>query len=222
MSKNEVPILGITRHRINIDGPGIITLVAFCGCPLNCKYCLNNECHDTIENNLVTVEELYDIVKIDNMYFLYSGGGITFGGGEPLLYNDFIRDFKRLCHPKWKINIETSLNVYTSKLTTLIDIIDTWIIDIKDLNPLIYKSYTGAKSDNVLNNLKIICNNKLQDNCLIRIPLIPYYNTMDDIKESEAILRNMGFDNCEVFEYQKHPIKSTIYGIEYAWKQKEK
>lgn len=39
------PIFGIYRHRMGIDGKGITTLVAFMGCPLKCKYCLNDECH---------------------------------------------------------------------------------------------------------------------------------------------------------------------------------
>lgn len=38
---NLVPILGVNRHRLLIDGEGVTTLVAFHGCPLHCKYCLN-------------------------------------------------------------------------------------------------------------------------------------------------------------------------------------
>ena len=32
-------IIGISRHRIGVDGPGVTTLVAFHGCTLSCKYC---------------------------------------------------------------------------------------------------------------------------------------------------------------------------------------
>ena len=38
---NTVPIIGISRHRLATDGKGVTTLVAFHGCPLRCKYCLN-------------------------------------------------------------------------------------------------------------------------------------------------------------------------------------
>ena len=34
-------LIGLSRHRIGVDGAGVTTLVAFHGCPLNCKYCLN-------------------------------------------------------------------------------------------------------------------------------------------------------------------------------------
>ena len=43
-------IMGISRLRIDTDGEGVTTLVAFYGCPLSCKYCINSQCNksDTI------------------------------------------------------------------------------------------------------------------------------------------------------------------------------
>ena len=40
------PLICIDRHRLTIDGEGVTTLVAFHGCPLRCKYCLNPQCLD--------------------------------------------------------------------------------------------------------------------------------------------------------------------------------
>ena len=34
-------VVGIARHRLVTDGEGVTTLVAFHGCPLRCRYCLN-------------------------------------------------------------------------------------------------------------------------------------------------------------------------------------
>ena len=39
-------IIGVSRHRLTTDGEGVTTLVAFNGCPLRCKYCLNKHCWD--------------------------------------------------------------------------------------------------------------------------------------------------------------------------------
>ena len=95
-------MIGISRHRLAIDGEGVTTLVAFHGCPLRCKYCLNPQSlsKDTqcIER---TVEELIDEVRIDQLYFLATGGGITFGGGEPLLNYVYIKAFCRQCSKEW-------------------------------------------------------------------------------------------------------------------------
>ena len=42
----EAPIIGIGRHRLAVDGQGVTTLVAFHGCTLRCKYCINSQCLD--------------------------------------------------------------------------------------------------------------------------------------------------------------------------------
>ena len=86
--------MSINRHRITTDGDGITTLVTFYGCPLRCKYCLNPVCFapDTPRTDL-TPDELYRMVMIDDLYFIASGGGVTFGGGEPLLNADFLQGF---------------------------------------------------------------------------------------------------------------------------------
>ncbi|MBF1451819.1 4Fe-4S cluster-binding domain-containing protein, partial [Prevotella pallens] len=44
MQEVKAPIIGIDRHRLTTDGEGVTTLVAFHGCPLHCKYCLNPQC----------------------------------------------------------------------------------------------------------------------------------------------------------------------------------
>lgn len=86
-----VPLIGIARHRLTIDGEGITTLVAFHGCPLRCKYCLNPT---SLQPDGVweryDCNQLYEEVRKDELYFLASCGGVTFGGGEPLLQNEFI------------------------------------------------------------------------------------------------------------------------------------
>ena len=68
---NLVPILGVNRHRLLIDGEGVTTLVAFHGCPLHCKYCLNPQSlSDDFDFPLYSCEQLYERVKVDELYFL--------------------------------------------------------------------------------------------------------------------------------------------------------
>ena len=94
---NLVPILGVNRHRLLIDGEGVTTLVAFHGCPLHCKYCLNPQSlSDDFDFPLYSCEQLYERVKVDELYFLATRGGITFGGGEPCLRSEFISRFREL------------------------------------------------------------------------------------------------------------------------------
>ena len=34
-------IFGVSRHRLTTDGEGVTTLVAGGGCPLRCRWCIN-------------------------------------------------------------------------------------------------------------------------------------------------------------------------------------
>ena len=142
--KQRMKIIGIARHRFSTDGDGVTTLVAFHGCPLRCRYCLNPQSlGDGGRFREYSLEELYAETCIDELYFIATNGGVTFGGGEPCLYADFIREFHKLCGASWRLNLETSLNVPSVNIETLLPVVNTMIIDIKDMNPEIYSSYTG-------------------------------------------------------------------------------
>lgn len=203
MTDNKVPIFGISRLRIPIDGEGVTTLVAFSHCPLRCDYCLNPQCEEERCAEHLTPQELLDKVKVDNLYFLATGGGICFGGGEPCLQSRFIEEFHKIIDPNWKLTIETSISVPEEHLLRLIPIIDQWIIDIKDMHPEVYLNYTKRPIDFLLHNLQILADKGLQDHCTLRIPLIPEYNTPELQTESQKILEEMGFTHFDVFKYKR-------------------
>ncbi len=197
-----LPLISINRHRLGIDGNGVTTLVGATGCPLSCAYCINPEITSTNTSVYPTTpSELFEKVKIDDLYFLTTGGGITFGGGESLLHGDFITAFKLLCPAGWKITVETSLNVPPDMLKKVLDTIDYYIVDIKDMNPITYKSYTGKDNHFVLDNLKTLSKNVPLENIKVRVPLIPKYNKKEDLESSTLILHSMGFTCIEQFSY---------------------
>lgn len=202
------PIFAISRHRIPIDGQGVTTLVTFSHCPLRCKYCLNPQCEDEARMHPYTPEQLMKEVQVDNLYFLATGGGVTFGGGEPCLRSEFIADFKQLAmnHPdssQWRFTIETSLAVAQHHIERLLPVIDQWIIDVKDMHPSIYERYTRHPIAPMLSNLQFLAERGLQERCHIRVPLILEFNTPELQAESRRILEAMGFHGIEMFEYIK-------------------
>ena len=148
------PLIGISRHRLSTDGEGVTTLVAFHGCPLRCKYCLNPQSlhSEGIWKNY-DCEQLYEEVRQDELYFLATNGGITFGGGEPCLQSDFIYEFRQLCGQEWQLSVETSLNVTQENIEKLVPVVDSYIIDIYDINNTIYQKYTGKINEKVLDYL---------------------------------------------------------------------
>ena len=203
MERSLARIIGIARPRLSTDGDGVTTLVAFHECPLHCRYCLNPQSlGDGGRFREYTPESLYREVRIDELYFLATNGGVTFGGGEPCLRPDFIREFRGLCGPAWQINLETSLNVPTANIEALLPVINTLIIDIKDMNSDIYRCYTGQSNDLVLDNLRLIADSGRQHDCIIRIPLIPNYDTDADRNASRKALEALGFNRFDLFTYQ--------------------
>ena len=195
--------IAVARHRLTVDGDGVTTLVCFYGCTLRCKYCINARCFgDVSESFELTPEELYDWVKCDHLYFVSTGGGVCFGGGEPLLYVDYIETFKKLCPSEWKFYCESALNVDTEAVKKAARLFDSFLIDCKDTNPEIYERYTGKDNKRMLENLKLLVDTVGADKITVRLPLIPEYNRDSDRDKSEALLREIGIVNFDRFEYK--------------------
>lgn len=196
-------LIGLSRHRIGVDGTGVTTLVAFHGCPLNCKYCLNPQAlsPEGVWKRF-SPEELFRAVSKDDLYFRATGGGVTFGGGEPLISYKEILSFSNICmshDKKWRINIETSLNVPKRLVEMMKGVVNHWIVDIKDMNPIIYKAYTGKDIGLVIDNLQYLTKNNSK--ITVRVPHIPGFNTASDVEKSISSLQEMGITDIERFTY---------------------
>lgn len=200
-----VPVIGISRHRMGMDGKGVTTLVAMHGCMLRCKYCINHRCFGP-EKGLrrYTPEELYAELMKDDLYFRATGGGVTFGGGEPLLRADFIARFRQICGAKWKINVETSLNVPTSLVKQLVEVVDEWIVDVKTDLPGAYLRYTGQEMRQAFDNLRFLREEAgvNPERILIRIPVITGFTSREDAESTRQRLENEGFTRFDLFTYR--------------------
>lgn len=196
-------LIGISRHRLTTDGEGVTTLVAFHGCPLRCKYCLNPQsfAQEGVWKQY-DCEQLYEEVKIDELYFLATHGGVTFGGGEPALQSNFISKFRRLCGTGWKITIETSLNVPQEDIERLLPVVDRYIVDIKDMNNDRYETYTGKSNTRVIENLRWLVAQGKAEQIIVRVPHIPSYNTETDIENSIHQLKEIGLSDFDRFTYR--------------------
>ena len=195
------PLLAVSRLRMGTDGIGVTTLVSGAGCPLNCRWCINKKLLREAPARQVTAEELLEQVKIDDLYFRATGGGITFGGGESLLHAAFIRRFREICPEEWRIRVETSLAVPAEQAEAVLEAVDEFIVDCKDMDPEIYRRYTGKDSSLMRENLRILIDAVGSDRITVRVPLIPEFNTKEDQARSARLLRSMGFLKLDLFDY---------------------
>ena len=150
----------------------------------------------------MTPKELYDEVKIDALYFLATGGGVTFGGGEPLLYPQFLYGFREICGNEWHLCAETSLNVPWENVETAAQCIDMFYIDCKDTAPEIYRRYTGKKNAPMLDNLRRLLALIGPERIVVRLPLIPDFNTDTDRQASKRMLTDLGITQFDPFTYR--------------------
>lgn len=199
---SNAPLIGICRHRLAVDGAGVTTLVAFHGCPLRCRYCLNPQCLDSEKVwREMSAEEILEELQRDDLYFRATSGGVCFGGGEPLLRSEMIQEVCRLMPEEWSVTIETSLNVPLQRVEAVAPFVRQWIIDVKDMNADIYHRYTSIDNGRVRENLQWLVTHVDTEKVLIRLPLIPEYNTPADVAASRKELQAMGFTHFDEFEY---------------------
>ncbi|MBP5536300.1 MAG: radical SAM protein [Bacteroidales bacterium] len=197
-----VPFIGIDRHRIGSDGVGVTTLAAFHGCGLRCRYCLNSRCLESSEDlPRYTPQQLYDHVGVDNLYFIATGGGVCFGGGEPLLHADFITEFKRLCGKSWNLTAETALQVPRTAVEAVAEVVGDFIVDIKESDPEAYRSYTGGDANRAWDNLELLLSLVGTEHVTVRVPLIPQYNDAAATDRTAARLAVMGVSRIDRFTY---------------------
>ena len=195
------PLLSVSRLRMETDGQGVTTLIGGAGCPLRCHWCINQKPLAEGKVTCVTPAELYDKVKIDDLYFQATGGGVTFGGGEALLHGEFIREFRKICGKRWRVCVETSLHVPRNLVELAARVADEFIVDIKDLNPEIYRRYTGGDVSLVADNLRFLLETAGADRVMVRVPLIPDFNTEEDRQASMKQLAAMGVTRFDCFSY---------------------
>lgn len=200
---SEIVVANIDRLRMSTDGKGIRTLIVTAGCPLRCRYCINP--HTWKKGTQVrryTPETLYKFVNVDSIYFNATGGGIAFGGGEPLIYAEFIKEFVDICPPEWNFLMETSLNMPWKNVEKLTSCIDEFYVDIKAYDEDIYQQYTGRSGKQAFDNLKRlleICPQKVT----VRVPVIPDFTASDDCDIYVEKLQNNGAAKIDRFIYKR-------------------
>ena len=201
------PLAFCDRLRMATDGAGVTALAGAYGCPLRCKLCINPQTWKGRTDGRppfvrVTPQELYDQVKIDNLYYLATGGGVTFGGGEPLLHTEFITAFRAVIPKEWHLYAESCLHIPEENLRAAARVVDHFFVDIKDMDPTVYRAYTGRENTPVKENLSLLLSLVGADRITVRVPSIPGFNTPAHTEASLAELTAMGITLTDSFTYK--------------------
>ncbi len=139
-----------------------------------------------------TVDELYSEIIKDKHYYISSGGGVTFSGGECLLHTEFLLEILKKCKEDGiHTAIESAFYVPWENVEKVISYIDFVFADLKIPDSFKHKEYTGKDNSLIIENIRKLSN--LHDNITIRIPVIPGVNDgEDDFNGFSEILKTFG------------------------------
>ena len=102
--------------------------------------------------------------------------------------------------------MDTSLYCHDDIIRQLAPIVDHWIVDVKDINHVIYERYTGQPS-RIRESLNVLLQTCRVENVTLKVPLIPGYNTDYDVDYSLDELERMGFTNFKCVRYLERESK---------------
>lgn len=210
-------IFDIQRYSIH-DGIGVRTIVFLKGCALRCRWCCNPESQEyeiqtmmvngkpkTIGRD-VTVKEVMDVVKRDMPYYGRSGGGLTLSGGESLLQPEFAVELLK-ASKEMGINTAMESMGYAEFETIMkfLPFLDTYLMDIKHMNPAKHKEFTGKENTRMVENAKKIAESRMCE-LIIRVPVIPGFNDSEnEILEIAAFADSLpGVSQIHLLPYHKY------------------
>jgi pyruvate formate lyase activating enzyme len=166
----------LTRH-------GILTRADRCsGCGECARRCPSQATE--MSGKLQSVAQLLEILEKEQPFFDQSGGGVTFSGGEPLRYPEFLRALLEGCGRR-QIHrcIDTAGLVDTSTLLAVAEQTELFLYDLKLLDSAKHRQWTGVGNELILHNLQALAESGAK--IRIRIPLIGGVNA------DEETLNNM-------------------------------
>lgn len=130
----------------------------------------------------MTVDEIVKEIEKDRLFYVNSGGGVTFSGGEPLLQWEFVREVAKKCKEK---GIHTALDTtgYAKwdVMEEVLQYIDLVLYDIKHMDSRIHFEGTGVFNELILDNARKTAK---RVRTWLRFPVIPNYNDSSSNVES--------------------------------------
>ena len=169
----------------------------------------------------VTQEEILDEVLRDKRFYSQSNGGVTFSGGEPLMYSDFIASImEKLKYQGIHVLLDTSGMAPWEDLEKVYPLCDDIYYDIKVVDPIKHKHYTAQDNKRILDNLFELDSKQIP--VTIRFPMIPGVNvTKDDLEKMvETIGRLQHYKGICILPYHKFGImKYKILDIPYEMEE---
>lgn len=169
----------------------------------NCFRCVDacNYRAQQIYGREMTVKEVVREIQKDEMFFFYSGGGVTLSGGDVFCQTDFAKALLEACDDAC-IDAAAELDMFSSfeNVKRIIPHLQMFYADVKCMDPGKHKKWTGQDNAIILENIRRADAFCQPHSLHIRLPLVAGVN--DD---KENILKTAQFcqelKNCQELEF---------------------
>lgn len=186
----------------------------------DCTICSDKCPAQAIERmgRMMSVEEILKEVMADELFYSRSGGGITVSGGEPLLQAEFVTELLKQAHREGlETAIETTGCVPWEQAQPVFEQLDFIHMDIKSVDPVKHKAFTGRDNALILENFRRLCESFPDRPIIARTPVVPGFN--DNVEALQAIVDfiNEVGASCTDLSYELlpfHNFGSTKYAFQ--------
>ena len=209
------------------DGPGNRLVYHLQGCNFFCPWCSNPESIapdgtkmtiDGKEKLSCTEHDTDDVFSeiLSGKMLMFSGGGVTFTGGEPTLQFEALKELLIKCRDAG-INTAIESNASHHRFCELSELIDYMIVYLKHYDTVKHKTVIGSSNEKTIENIKEVSKKRRQ--LLIHIPLVGKFNSSEeDAVNFAKLIKSFGNDNIQVEVLRYHEYgkdKWTQCGMEY-------
>ncbi len=172
-----------------------------------CGACVD-ECYAearTIKGREMSVQEVFDEIKKDMIFYSNSGGGVTCSGGEPLAQPEFLSSLLKMCKESGEMNtaIETCGCVPWKNVEMCSPYIDEFLYDIKHIDPEKHMEYTGGSNSQIMENCRRLA--AMGKSIIIRVPVIPTFNAYPEVICAIAdFAKEIGVKEINLLPYHRY------------------
>ena len=186
-----------------------------------CGFCVD-ECPSAlrqITGKAYTVEQLMKLLRQDLLFYEQSGGGVTLSGGEVMSIDmDYLEALMLQLHDdEIPVNIDTCGYAPFQDFMRILKLTDTFLYDIKVMDPAKHLRFTGVDNTLILENLIGLKDAGARIN--IRIPVITGVNaSSEDMEDILHWLKLQGMQGYPVNLLPYHNTGSGKYeklGVDY-------
>lgn len=165
------------------------------------------------------IEEVLAEIEKDRPFYRRSGGGVTVGGGEPLMQPEFVTALLQACQERYlNTAIETTGFGSRRHLTEMLKHVDLAYFDLKHMDSAAHRQLTGVPNEPILDNLRAVFAGERSCDFILRVTVVPGLNDSEEnIAATARFARELGCEQMEVLPYHRLGMgKYRQYGMAYG------